>query len=137
MLIAGNHYLLTHTGNVTVSCTVTNVGSREGDEVVQLYVNDVISSTTTYEKNLRGFERVHLKPNESCTVSFPIVPDDLILINAKHERVVEPGEFKVMVGSSYSDIRLSDSFYYRASQSDVSKIVNKKEKIMNDIEYAQ
>lgn len=127
----------THTGNVTVSCTVTNVGSREGDEVVQLYVNDVISSTTTYEKNLRGFERVHLKPNESCTVSFPIVPDDLILINAKHERVVEPGEFKVMVGSSYSDIRLSDSFYYRASQSDVSKIVNKKEKIMNDIEYAQ
>lgn len=104
----------TNTGNVKVSCQVTNTGKVAGDEVVQLYVNDVISSTTTYEKNLRGFERIRLEPGETRTVFFSIVPDDLILVNARHERVVEPGEFKVMVGSSYEDIRLSDSFYFRA-----------------------
>ena len=104
----------TQTANVKVSCRVTNTGSVAGDEVVQLYVNDVVSSTTTYEKNLRGFERIHLLPGESKEVCFNIVPDDLILINEQKERVVEPGEFKVMVGSSYEDIRLADSFYYRS-----------------------
>ena len=93
---------------------MTNTGSVAGDEVVQLYVNDVVSSTTTYEKNLRGFERIHLLPGESKEITFNIVPDDLILINEQKERVVEPGEFKVMVGSSYEDIRLADSFYYRS-----------------------
>lgn len=106
----------TNTGNVTVSCQVTNTGKVAGDEVVQLYLNDVISSTTTYEKNLRGFERIHLAPGETRTVTFQVVPDDLILVNARHERVVEPGEFKVMIGSSYEDIRLSDSFFYRAEE---------------------
>lgn len=103
----------TQTGNVTVRCRVTNTGRVAGDEVVQLYLNDVISSTTTYEKKLRGFERISLKPGESRTVSFPIVPDDLILINVRGERVVEPGEFKVMVGSSYDDIRLTGKFYVK------------------------
>lgn len=103
----------TNTGTVTATCTVTNTGKVAGDEVVQLYLNDVISSTTTYEKNLRGFERIHLEPGETKTVRFNIVPDDLILINARHERVVEPGEFKVMVGSSYNDIRLTDRFYVK------------------------
>lgn len=127
----------TQSGNVQVSCKVTNSGNREGDEVVQLYVNDVISSTTTYEKNLRGFERIHLKPGESRTVHFSLVPDDLILINARHERVVEPGEFKVMVGSSYEDIRLSGSFYYRTHVAETRQVPHKKEKIMNDAEYVQ
>ena len=104
----------TQTAHVKVSCRVTNTGSVAGDEVVQLYVNDVVSSTTTYEKNLRGFERIHLLPGESKEITFNIVPDDLILINEQKERVVEPGEFKVMVGSSYEDIRLADSFYYRS-----------------------
>jgi Beta-glucosidase-related glycosidases len=103
--------LKTKTATVNISCNVTNTGDVEGDEVVQLYINDVISSTTTYEKNLRGFERVHLKPSETKKVSFRIVPDDLILINAQNERVVEPGEFRVMIGASYDDIRLKDSFY--------------------------
>lgn len=101
-----------------MTCRVTNTGSVAGDEVVQLYVNDVVSSTTTYEKNLRGFERIHLQPGESREVSFSIVPDDLILINEKKERVVEPGEFRVMVGSSYDDIRLKDSFFYRSDTTD-------------------
>ena len=106
------------TAHVKVTCRVTNTGSVAGDEVVQLYVNDVVSSTTTYEKNLRGFERIHLQPGESREVSFSIVPDDLILINEKKERVVEPGEFRVMVGSSYDDIRLKDSFFYRSDTTD-------------------
>lgn len=127
----------THTGHVQVSCKITNTGRYEGDEVIQLYVNDVISSTTTYEKSLRGFERIHLKPGESRTVHFSLVPDDLILINANHERVVEPGEFKVMIGSSYEDIRLTGSFYYRSTQTNPTHRTNKKEKIMNDTEFVQ
>lgn len=118
----------THTGHVQVSCKITNTGRYEGDEVIQLYVNDAISSTTTYEKKLRGFERIHLKPGESRTVHFSLVPDDLILINANHERVVEPGEFKVMIGSSYEDIRLTGSFYYRSTQTNPTHRTNKKEK---------
>lgn len=129
--------IYTNTGCVQVSCKITNTGRYEGDEVVQLYVNDVISSTTTYEKSLRGFERIHLKPGESRTVHFSLVPDDLILINAKHERVVEPGEFKVMIGSSYEDIRLTGSFYYRSTQTNPTHRTNKKEKIMNDTEFVQ
>jgi beta-glucosidase len=101
----------TASGNVNVSCRITNTGNMAGDEVVQMYLNDVISSTTTYEKNLRGFERVPLKPGESATVVFPIVRDDLILINVKGDKVVEPGEFRVMIGSSYEDIRLTGSFF--------------------------
>ena len=106
----------TNTGKVLVSCQITNVGNMAGDEVVQLYINDVLSSTTTYEKNLRGFERVHLIPGESKRVTFQIAPDDLILINAMHERVVEPGEFKVMIGASYEDIRLTGSFFVRSEK---------------------
>lgn len=129
--------IYTNTGCVQVSCKITNTGRYEGDEVIQLYVNDVISSTTTYEKSLRGFERIHLKPGESRTVHFSLVPDDLILINANHERVVEPGEFKVMIGSSYEDIRLTESFYYRTTETNPTHRTNKKEKIMNDTEYGQ
>ena len=110
----------TQSARVRVTCQVTNTGNVAGDEVVQLYVNDVVSSTTTYEKNLRGFERIHLLPGESKEVSFNIVPDDLILINEQKERVVEPGEFKVMVGSSYEDIRLTDSFFYQSDVTDVN-----------------
>lgn len=97
----------TQTGRVNVTCKVTNTGSVAGDEVVQLYINDVVSSTTTYEKNLRGFERIHLQPGETQSVTFAIKPDDLILIDRDHRRVVEAGEFRVMVGASYEDIRLN------------------------------
>ena len=101
----------TNSGKVTVSCRIQNSGKVSGDEVVQLYIQDVVSSTTTYEKNLRGVERINLKPGESKVVSFDIIPDDLILINSQKEKVIEPGEFKVMIGSSYNDIRLESSFF--------------------------
>ena len=111
-------------------------GDVAGDEVVQMYINDVISSTTTYEKNLRGFERIHLEPGESKTVHFPIVAEDLILINADGEKVVEPGEFRVMVGSSYEDIRLQDSFFYRSSDhKSIQRNAAGKDKIMHDLDF--
>ena len=98
------------TGNVTVTVDVKNTGSREGDEVVQLYTHDVVSSVTTYEKNLRGFQRVHLKPGESKTVTFNLTPADLSLLDRSLRFVVEPGDFQVMIGSSSEDIRVRGQF---------------------------
>lgn len=96
--------------DITATCTIRNTGNREGDEVVQLYTRDIISSLTTYEKNLRGFERVRLKPGESKEISFTLRPRDLELLNAEQKWVVEPGDFKVMIGASSEDIRLCDIF---------------------------
>lgn len=95
---------------VTVSWNITNTGEREGDEVAQLYIRDVISSVTTYEKNLRGFERVHLKPGETRRVEFTVQPEDLALLDERHEWVIEPGEFRVMAAASSEDVRLKSSF---------------------------
>lgn len=100
-------------GTFIISFDVTNTGLLKGDEVVQLYINDEVSSVTTYEKVLRGFERVSLEPGESKTVSIYIDPDDLALWNRAMERVVEPGIFQVMVGASSEDIRLEGSFEIR------------------------
>ena len=100
----------TPSGNVTVSLDVKNTGAREGDEVVQLYTRDLVSSVTTYEKNLRGFERVHLKPGETRTLTFTLKPEDLALWDRSMRFVVEPGAFRVMVGSSSEDIRLTGEF---------------------------
>ena len=97
-------------GNLTVSCRVTNTGDREGAEVVQLYLRDVLSSVTTYVKVLRGFERVNLQPGETKEVTFTLTPQELGLWNKDGHFVVEPGEFKVMVGSSSEDIRLEGVF---------------------------
>jgi len=95
---------------VNLSVTVQNIGAVKGDEVVQLYIRDEVSSVTTYEKNLRGFERVSLAPNERKTINFTVQPDDLALWNREMKRVVEPGKFIVMVGASSSNIKLKGSF---------------------------
>ena len=97
-------------GSVTVSLDVQNMGTREGTEIVQLYTRDLVSSVTTYEKNLRGFQRVSLKPGETKTVRFTLTPPDLSLWNREMKFVVEPGMFRVMVGSSSEDIRLQGEF---------------------------
>jgi len=96
--------------NVIVSVDVQNTGTRAGDEVVQLYTHDMVSSVTTYEKNLRGFERVSLQPGEKKTVTFTLTPADLSLWNEAMKFVEEPGAFKVMVGSSSEDIRMTGMF---------------------------
>ena len=97
-------------GNITVSFDIENTGKRAGDEVVQLYTRDEVSSVTTYVKNLRGFERVHLTPGEKRKVKFTISPDDLKLWNREMKWIVEPGKFKVMIGSSSDDIKLHGEF---------------------------
>lgn len=97
-------------GKINVTCNITNTGDRIGDEVVQLYIHDEISSVTTYLKELRGFERVTLNPGETKKVHFVLTPQDLGLWNKDGHFVVEPGEFKVMVGASSDDIRLTGKF---------------------------
>jgi beta-glucosidase len=99
-----------HGGNIKVSFNLKNTGKVEGDEVAQLYTRDLVSSVTTYEKNLRGFERVHLKAGEAKQISFTLTPDDLALWNRRMQFVVEPGKFRVMLGSSSEDIRLTGEF---------------------------
>lgn len=97
-------------GEVKVSVTVQNTGQREGTEIVQLYTRDLVSSVTTYEKNLRGFERVDLKPGEKKMMTFTLTPADLALWDRNMHFVVEPGRFRAMVGASSEDIRLSGEF---------------------------
>ncbi len=97
--------VITPNETVTVTLNVTNTGSRAGDEVVQLYMRDVVSSVTTYEKNLAGFERVHLQPGETKQVTFHLDRKQLELLNADMKWVVEPGEFVVMAAASSEDIR--------------------------------
>lgn len=99
--------VITPNERVQVSLKVTNTGKRAGDEVVQLYTRDVISSVTTYEKNLAGFERIHLRPGETQTVTFTLDRKHFELLNADMKWVVEPGEFSIMAGASSEDIRLS------------------------------
>ncbi|MDE5419083.1 glycoside hydrolase family 3 C-terminal domain-containing protein [Labilibaculum sp. DW002] len=95
---------------IQVSFELSNTGAREGDEVVQLYLKDEVSSVTTYESQLRGFERVHLLPGETKTVHFTLYPDDLALLDKNMNWTVEPGKFKIMIGSSSVDIRLKGVF---------------------------
>ncbi len=95
---------------VTVTVNVTNTGSRAGDEVVQLYVSDLVSSVTTYDSRLRGFERVSLQPGESKQVVFTLLPEDLEILDRNWQWSVEPGEFEVRVGSSSTDIRQRAKF---------------------------
>ena len=87
-------------GKTKVTVEVTNSGDRAGDEVVQLYVHDVVSSVTRPTRELRGFERVTLSPGESKTVTFVLGPAELSLIDRRMQRVVEPGKFEVMAGTS-------------------------------------
>ena len=84
---------------------VTNRGSRTADETVQLYIRDVVSSVTRPVKELKAFERVTLEPGESKVVSLPITPDRLAFWNVDMQRVVEPGEFLIMVGPSSQQVQ--------------------------------
>ena len=99
--------VITPNQKATVQLKVTNTGKRAGDEVVQLYTRDILSSVTTYEKNLAGFERIHLKPGESKEIVFTLDRKHLELLNADMKWTVEPGEFAIMVGASSEDIRLN------------------------------
>src|SRR2546425_1611179 len=87
-------------GQAKVTVTVTNIGKRAGDEIVQLYIRDLVSSVTRPVMELKDFMRVSLAPGESKTVEFTITPDKLSFLNLNLENVVEPGWFDIMVGTS-------------------------------------
>jgi beta-glucosidase len=98
------------TGRVTVRCTVANRGKRAGDEVVQLYIRDVLGSVARPVMELRGFERVRLDPGQSRQLTFALGPADLRMLDEQMKWIVEPGVFRVMVGASSEDIRLRGQF---------------------------
>ncbi|MBS1506350.1 MAG: glycoside hydrolase family 3 C-terminal domain-containing protein [Bacteroidetes bacterium] len=91
-----------------VYCTVKNASVREGDEVVQLYIRDLFSSVAQPVKSLKGFQRLHLKAGEEKEISFWITPEKLQLLDTNMKWIVEPGEFRIMIGSSSKDIRLRE-----------------------------
>ncbi|WP_338394342.1 glycoside hydrolase family 3 N-terminal domain-containing protein [Fulvitalea axinellae] len=97
-------------GKLKVSCDITNIGERAGDEVPQLYIKDDFSSIITYDWQLRGFDRVHIQPKETKTVTFEVSPQDLSLINRDMEEVTEAGTFKVNIGQASDNIRLKGEF---------------------------
>lgn len=106
---AKNDYCADDKYNYTVSVCVKNDGDVAGDEVVQLYINDVTSSIVTPEKSLQGFKRISLQPGEKKIVKFALDFNSFKLLNLKYEWVVEPGEFEIMIGASSRDIRLKES----------------------------
>ncbi len=93
-----------------VSVDVQNIGSRAGADVVQLYVNDVVSSVITPVKELQGFRKIWLDPGEKKTVSFVLTPDQIEFLDEHLEPVIEPGVFRVMIGGSVADIRCEGEF---------------------------
>ena len=95
------------TSNITVD--IKNIGTRAGKEVAQLYIEDVVASVETPVMELRGFAKVELQPGETKTVTFRLAPEHLALYDRHLNRVVEPGDFKVMIGASSTDIRLRDT----------------------------
>ena len=104
-----SHTEISSKDSVLVTCQVTNTGKRDGDEVAQLYIHDDVSSVTRYVKELRGFERIHLKAGETKAVTFLLTPQDLGMWtnpDGKEKFEVEPGTFTLMIGSSSEDIRL-------------------------------
>lgn len=100
----------TKDGKVGVSVEVLNNGWRAGDDVVQLYTEDMVSSTISNDKDLRGFQRIHLEPGQIKKVEFTLGPEELQLYTADNKWVVEPGQFKVYIGGSSEDIKLEGSF---------------------------
>ena len=91
--------------SVDVSARVTNTGPRDGDEVVQLYVEDLESSCAIPHRELRGFDRITLAAGQSARVAFRLTPRDLSLVDERGRRVIEPGTFRITVGGSQPDAR--------------------------------
>ena len=100
---------ITTEGDLQVSVEVTNTGDIAGEEVVQLYINDMYSSVTTPKKTLKGFTRIALEAGETKTVTFTLGVNELAIWNREMKKVVEPGEFKVMVGGNLQDV-LTETF---------------------------
>ena len=96
-------------GDIHVSVDVKNVGNCAGDDVVQLYFSDLVTSMVSYDSQLRGFERVSLNKGETKTVHFTLKPEDLQLLDKDMKWVVEPGDFEIRIGASSEDIKLKQT----------------------------
>jgi len=97
-------------GDIEVSFDIKNTGKVKGDAVTQLYIKDMVSSVITYDSELRGFERVTLQPGEKKKIRFTLHPDALALLDKNMKWTVEPGQFKIMIGNSSVDIKMSKIF---------------------------
>ncbi|OYV99064.1 MAG: hypothetical protein B7X11_05625 [Acidobacteria bacterium 37-65-4] len=93
----------------SVTCTVTNTGTRAGNEVVQLYIRDELASLARPVIELKGFQRIQLQPGETRNVTFSLGWDQLKMLDEQMTWVVEPGNFRIMVGASSKDVRLRGS----------------------------
>lgn len=111
-------------GNVDITATVTNTGKIKGDEVAQLYVTDMYASVKTRVMELKDFERLTLLPGESKQVKFALTPYQLSLLNDQMDRVVEPGEFKIMVGGKSPEYIAADQIKNSVAYKDASSGVN-------------
>lgn len=96
---------ITKNESVNLSVQVSNTGKVEGEEIVQLYIRDKVSTGTRPEKELKDFAKINLNPGETKTVTFTITPDKLEYYNLNLEKVVEPGEFDVLVGANSDDLK--------------------------------
>jgi len=94
------------TESTSVSFTIRNTGKRDGDEVVQLYIRDLLSSVARPVMELKGFQRIGLKAGETKTVRFIITPEMLTMPDRNMKQIEEPGEFRIMIGSSSGDFKL-------------------------------
>jgi len=101
---------LNNKGEINISLDVTNTGSRDGDEVVQLYAKHVSSKVARPDKELKGFQRITLKPNETKTLTIPLKAENLAYWDIKSKKfVVEKDKIQLMIGSSSADIRLQQT----------------------------
>ena len=92
--------IFTETDTVHAEITLTNTGDRKGTEVVQLYIGDIVTSYSWTDRELKAFQRVELEPGESKTVAFDIPVSDCTIVDSEANRIVEPGEFEVLIGHS-------------------------------------
>ena len=98
---------MNNTGSITASVTLKNTGIKDGAEVVQLYIQDLVGSVTRPVKELKGFQKIFLKAGESKEISFKISAEELKFYNAALKFVAEPGDFKVYIGGSSKDVKES------------------------------
>ncbi len=106
---------------IEISCTLTNCGPRDGEEVVQLYINDPVASVTRRVKELKGFKRVALAAGQSRRVTFALPVSALGFYNRDLRKVVEPGEIEFMIGTSSADMAVNGRFLITGPITDVSQ----------------
>ncbi|MBV3403488.1 fibronectin type III-like domain-contianing protein, partial [Prevotella copri] len=100
-----SHEVNTDDWKITATINLKNTGSRDADEVVQLYIRDMVASISRPVKELKGFQRIHLAAGESREISFDITPEMLKFYNAELKHVIEPGDFQIMVGGNSKEVK--------------------------------